>query len=125
MSVSKMKSSVRLSIRCTSRGRTSVRTTYFILQSLLISSSLEVKYGVTKRLFPTVQVNQGPPPAAAQQITAKDAAMAAAVQKAVAMGATIPVLAPAGSPAPSQPDPAAPSTPTTSVTVSKSLLRPT
>ena len=99
-----------------------MRTTYFILQLLLISSSLEVKYGVTKRLFPTVQVNNGPPPAAAQQITAKDAAMAAAVQKAVAMGAAIPVPAPASSPAPSQPDSAAPGTPTTSV--SKSLLRP-
>jgi len=92
-----------------------VRTTYTILQLLLISPFLEVKYGVTKRLFPTVQVNQGPPPAATQQITAKDAAMAAAVQKAVAMGATIPAPVPSGSPAPSQTDSAAPGTPTTPV----------
>ena len=89
------------------------------MQLFLISSSLEVKYGVTKRLFPTVQINQGTPPINTQQITAKDAAMAAAVQKAVAMG---PVPAPSGSPAPSQPDSATPRTPTSAV--SKTLLRP-
>lgn len=91
-----------------------MRTTYFILRFLLIVPFIEVKYGVTKRLFPTVQLTQGPL-AATQQITAKDAAMAAAVQKAVAMGATIPTPVPTGSPAPSQPDSAAPGTPTTPV----------
>lgn len=85
------------------------------LQLLLISPYIEVKYGVTKRLFPTVQVTQGPAPAATQTITAKDAAMAAAVQKAVAMGATIPAPVPSGSPAPSQPDSSTPGTPTTPV----------